>query len=82
VSDIQDLELPNEVPEAQEPFDAVFSNSALHWGKRDPGGVLRGVLRVLRPGGRFVAEMGGFMNCIGEPTRSRWLDSVDFNFRR
>jgi len=39
-------------------FDAVFSNAALHW-IRDASAVLRGVHRALRPGGRFVAEMGG-----------------------
>jgi len=41
-------------------FDAVFSNAALHWlsEERHPA-LLRGVHRALRPGGRFVAEMGG-----------------------
>jgi trans-aconitate methyltransferase len=39
-------------------FDAVFSNAALHW-MRDADAVLRGVLRALRPGGRFVGEFGG-----------------------
>jgi len=39
-------------------FDAVFSNAALHWMKR-PEAVIDGVWRALRPGGRFVAEMGG-----------------------
>jgi trans-aconitate methyltransferase len=39
-------------------FDAVFSNAALHW-VRDQDAVLDQVLRVLKPGGRFVAEMGG-----------------------
>ncbi len=34
-------------------FDAVFSNAALHW-MLDAAGVLRGVTRALRPGGRFV----------------------------
>lgn len=43
-------------------FDAVFSNAALHWMKRDPDAVIDGVRRALRPGGRFVAEMGGFGN--------------------
>ena len=42
-------------------FDAVFSNAALHW-MRPPGAVLTGVHRALRPGGRFVAEMGGHNN--------------------
>ncbi len=39
-------------------FDAVFSNATLHW-ILDPGAVARGVFRALRPGGRFVGEMGG-----------------------
>jgi len=46
-------------------FDAVFTNAALHWCKRDPAGVLESAKRVLKPGGRIVGEMGGFMNCIG-----------------
>src|SRR4051812_24270218 len=39
-------------------FDAVFSNAALHWMRR-PDAVVAGVARALRPGGRFVAELGG-----------------------
>jgi len=39
-------------------FDAVFSNAALHW-ILDPGNVIQGIARALRPGGRFVAELGG-----------------------
>ncbi len=39
-------------------FDAVFSNAALHWMRR-PDAVIAGVRRALKPGGRFVAEMGG-----------------------
>lgn len=42
-------------------FDAVFSNAALHW-VRDHGAMLSGVKRVLKPGGRFVAEFGGHGN--------------------
>ena len=42
-------------------FDAVFSNAALHW-MTDPDAVLDGIKRALKPGGRFVAEMGGFAN--------------------
>ena len=42
-------------------FDAVFSNAALHW-VRDADGVLRGVKRALKPGGRFVGEFGGAGN--------------------
>jgi len=40
------------------PVDAVFSNAVLHWVK-DADGVARSVARALRPGGRFVLEMGG-----------------------
>jgi SAM-dependent methyltransferase len=42
-------------------FDAVFSNAALHW-MLPPEAVLTGVHRALKPGGRFVAEMGGHNN--------------------
>jgi trans-aconitate methyltransferase len=55
VADAQQLEFAAE-------FDAVFSNAALHWMKRDPDAVILGVCRALRPGGRFVAEMGGHGN--------------------
>jgi trans-aconitate 2-methyltransferase len=39
-------------------FDAVFSNAALHW-MLDRAGVIAGVARALKKGGRFVAELGG-----------------------
>ncbi|GAA5882982.1 hypothetical protein JCM16303_006774 [Sporobolomyces ruberrimus] len=48
-----------------ESLDAVFSNAALHWMKKDPKKVIQGVNRVLKPGGRYVGEMGGFLNMIG-----------------
>jgi trans-aconitate methyltransferase len=41
-------------------FDAVFSNAALHWMAVDK--VFPQVAEILRPGGRFVAEMGGHRN--------------------
>ena len=41
-----------------EPFDAVFSNAVLHW-VRPPEAVIGCVRKSLRPGGRFVAELGG-----------------------
>ncbi|AXR79169.1 class I SAM-dependent methyltransferase [Natrarchaeobaculum sulfurireducens] len=44
-----------------EPFDAVFSNAALHW-IRDQDAVLESVADALGPGGRFVAELGGTGN--------------------
>ncbi|HUI81531.1 MAG TPA: methyltransferase domain-containing protein [Bryobacteraceae bacterium] len=46
----------------REEFDAVFSNAVLHWIQNaDP--MLRAVSRALRPGGRFVAECGGY-GCV------------------
>jgi trans-aconitate methyltransferase len=42
-------------------FDAVFSNAALHW-VRNHDAMLSGVKRILKPGGRFVAEFGGHGN--------------------
>lgn len=44
-------------------FHAVFSNAALHWMKQADA-VMDGVWKALRPGGRFVAEMGGH-GCVG-----------------
>jgi trans-aconitate methyltransferase len=49
------------LPHADASFDAVFSNAALHW-VRDHEAMLRQVHRVLKAGGRFVAEMGGHGN--------------------
>lgn len=44
----------------REEFDAVFSNAALHWLSRDRHpALLASIRRCLKPGGRFVAEMGG-----------------------
>lgn len=39
-------------------FDAVFSNAALHW-MLDAAPVAQNIARALKPGGRFVAELGG-----------------------
>lgn len=39
-------------------FDVVFSNAALHW-VQDHSGVVRGIARALRPGGRILLSMGG-----------------------
>jgi SAM-dependent methyltransferase len=64
-----------------QPFDAVFSNAALHW-VYDHEGVARSVSRALRPGGRFVAELGGrgnirsvvaaFHKVLGADARLPW----------
>ncbi|ARS89511.1 class I SAM-dependent methyltransferase [Natrarchaeobaculum aegyptiacum] len=46
-----------------DPFDAVFSNAALHWiDEQDQDAVLECVADALGPGGRFVAEFGGTGN--------------------
>ncbi|SDC04636.1 Ubiquinone/menaquinone biosynthesis C-methylase UbiE [Paenibacillus sp. UNCCL117] len=45
----------------EQPYDAVFSNAALHWMKR-PERVAESVWLALKPGGRFVAEFGGSGN--------------------
>jgi SAM-dependent methyltransferase len=61
-------------------FDAVFSNAALHW-MGDQEAVLAGVFRALKPGGRFVAEMGGHGNvaailvALGAVLARRGLDA-------
>ncbi len=50
-----------ELPFAGE-FDAIFSHAVLHWVKRAEEAA-RGIARALKPGGRFVAEFGGWRNC-------------------
>ena len=58
----------------QEEFDAVFSNAALHWIKRaDP--MIAAVYRSLKPGGRFVAECGGY-GCV-EKIRTALVQALD-----
>jgi trans-aconitate methyltransferase len=46
-----------------EPFDAVFSNAVLHW-IPDAARVIASVYRALKPGGRFVFEMGAHGNNV------------------
>jgi trans-aconitate methyltransferase len=50
--------------EFTERFDGVFSNATLHWIK-EPERAIGGIAKVLRPGGRFVAEFGGKGNIAG-----------------
>lgn len=63
------------------PVDAVFSNAALHWVK-DAAAAIECVWRALRPGGRFVLEMGGHGNIgrllavvreVAGPVESPWF---------
>jgi trans-aconitate methyltransferase len=51
-------------------FDAVFSNAALHW-MPDAAAVAAGVAKALKPGGRFVGEMGGHGNVAAIVTAFR-----------
>jgi trans-aconitate 2-methyltransferase len=44
--------------EVAEPFDAVFSNAALHW-IPEARQVVRSIHRALKPSGSLVAEFGG-----------------------
>lgn len=55
--DAADFEFPKQV-------DAVFSNATLHWVKRAEDAV-RCIAACLKPGGRFVAELGGHGNVQG-----------------
>ncbi|MGA2568925.1 MAG: methyltransferase domain-containing protein [Terracidiphilus sp.] len=56
-----DLGAAESLPYPSRLFDAVFSNAVLHW-VRGQDEMMAQVHRVLRPGGRFVAEMGGHGN--------------------
>jgi trans-aconitate methyltransferase len=59
---------------SDQPFDAVFSNAAIHWMK-DQRTVARRILSVLKPGGRFVAEFGGKGNI--HAIRTALTDAVE-----
>ena len=67
-----------------EEFDAVFSNAVLHWVKNQGAAISR-IIRSLKPGGRFVAELGG-AGCVAtvrealhEVLRARGLDPWDYD---
>jgi trans-aconitate methyltransferase len=59
----------------QSEFDAVFSNAALHC-MLDAATVAKNIARALKPGGRFVAELGGRGN-IGQI-----MSSIEATFER
>ena len=70
--------------EFDQEFDAVFSNAVLHWIK-DQTSVLENIHRVLVPGGRLVAEFGGF-GCVASVRKAlatvlaqRDIDANNFN---
>ncbi len=50
-----------------QPLDAIFSNAALHWVQRAEAAIIC-MARALKPGGRFVVEMGGKGNIAGIAT--------------
>ncbi len=56
-------------------FDAVFSNAALHWMTR-PEDVIAGIVRALKPQGRFVAEFGGHGNVAAIVTAMRAVSNT------
>ena len=60
--------------EFTEAFDAVFSNAALHW-MSPISRVFENVFTALKPGGRFVAEMGGAGNISS--IRSALYDALE-----
>jgi len=72
------------LPYPDHSFDAVFSNAVLHW-VRDQDAMLEEVRRVLRPGGRLVAEMGGHGNIAAvrvalSAVLARWGLAGDSNY--
>ena len=79
VFDLQDP-LPSHF--TAETYDAVFTNAALHWCKRDPSAVIRNAYTLLRPGGRFTGEMGGFGNIVGEGRNNHFGPSEWLTFSR
>jgi|SRR5258706_9854912 len=79
VFDLQDP-LPSHF--TAETYDAVFTNAALHWCKRDPSAVIRNAYTLLRPGGRFTGEMGGFGNIVGEERNGHFFPSEWLTFPR
>lgn len=65
-------------------FDAVFTNAALHWMPRQDL-VLEGASRALRPGGRFVGELGArgnvgrIVDALGEALAAIGVDGAPCN---
>jgi len=71
-----------------EPFDAVFSNAALHWIKPPEAAAAR-MFAALKPGGRLVLEMGGkgnvskVLGSAADASRSLGIDltgTIEINY--
>ncbi|EUC54054.1 UbiE/COQ5 family methyltransferase, partial [Rhizoctonia solani AG-3 Rhs1AP] len=63
--DLQKFVMPDKFREWTGTFDAVFTNSTLHWCKQDPHGPVKAAMSLLKPGGRFVGELCGHMSALG-----------------
>eukprot|EP00929_Paragymnodinium_shiwhaense_P056607 TRINITY_DN28336_c0_g1_i1.p1 TRINITY_DN28336_c0_g1~~TRINITY_DN28336_c0_g1_i1.p1 ORF type:complete len:259 (-),score=67.59 TRINITY_DN28336_c0_g1_i1:635-1411(-) len=69
----------------REEFDAVFSNATLHWLPKRHGDVVQGIFQALRPGGKFVAELGAhrnvetIVNALSKELDSRGHDAKERN---
>ncbi|KEP46045.1 putative S-adenosyl-L-methionine-dependent methyltransferase [Rhizoctonia solani 123E] len=63
--DLQKFVMPDKFREWTGTFDAVFTNSTLHWCKQDPHGPVKAAKSLLKPGGRFVGEFCGHMSALG-----------------
>lgn len=69
----------------EQPFDAVFSSAVLHW-VTQPAWAAANVYRALKPGGRFVAELGAKGNvqqilaAVAQALRNEgWPRNEDWN---
>ena len=77
VQSVYDLDFDRE-------FDAVFTNSVLHW-VLEPNRAIARIFAALKPGGRFVGEFGGFGCCAGTVVaatavlKRRGIDIADVN---
>ncbi|KAI0035326.1 S-adenosyl-L-methionine-dependent methyltransferase [Vararia minispora EC-137] len=45
--------------------DKVFTTATLHWCKQNPAAVVENAYKILKPGGLFVGEFGGYGNIAG-----------------
>ncbi|WRT65997.1 uncharacterized protein IL334_002948 [Kwoniella shivajii] len=82
-ADIQDFNsFSSAHPELKGRFDKVFTSATLHWCKSSPSGVVELVKWLLKDGGKFAFEFGGFGNCVGirsalhQSLRKRNIDPI------